>query len=197
MVNDLVKKGYNEVAEIYSAQRDEFKNNKYLDRLISLLEPGASVLDIGCGAGVPVDKYLSDKGFKITGIDISEKQIGLAKKNLPACSFHVKDMVQIHEGEYRADAVISFYAIFHIPREQHPDLFWKINSFLPQGGHLLVTMGSSEWEGSEDFHGTQMWWSHYGSEKNEEIIKQAGFRIILNEIDESGGEKHQVILAKK
>ena len=197
MANDLVKKGYNKVAGRYLLQRDQFKNNKYLDHLISLLKPGALILDIGCGAGVPVDKYLFDKGFKITGMDISEKQIELAKKNLPNCSFEVKDMSEVGEGEYHVDAVVSFYAIFHIPREMHLDLFKKINAFLPRGGYLLVTMGSSDWEGSEDFHGTEMWWSHYGAEKNEEIIKQAGFKIIQNEIDDSGGEKHQVILAEK
>lgn len=91
-----------------------------------------------------VDKYLFDKGLKIIGIDISEKQIGLARMNLPNCTFEVKDMGEIGEGEFQVDAVVSFYAIFHIPREKHLDLFKKINTFLPGGGHLLVTMGSSE-----------------------------------------------------
>lgn len=62
---------------------------------------------------------------------------------------------------------------------------------------MLITMGSSEWEGSEDFHGTKMWWSHYGAGKNKEIINQSCFRILQNEIDNSGGEKHQVVLAEK
>jgi hypothetical protein len=35
----LVKKGYNEIAKRYSMQRDRYKNNKYLDRLMFLLKP--------------------------------------------------------------------------------------------------------------------------------------------------------------
>ena len=59
-------------------------------------------------------------------------------------------------------------------------------------------MGSSEWEGIEkDFHGTEMFWSHFGAEKNKEIIKNSGFEILFDEIDNSGGEKHQIIIAKK
>jgi len=59
-------------------------------------------------------------------------------------------------------------------------------------------MGSTEWEGTEDnFHGVKMFWSHYGSKKNSEIIKNAGFEILLDEIDTSGGEKHQIIMARK
>ena len=166
MSNDLVKQGYNKVAEDYLSDRDQFKNNKYLEQMVKLLKPGAIVLDIGCGSGIPVDKYLVDRGFKVIGFDISEKQIELAKANVPEAIFEVRDMSELKEDEYKVGAIISFYAIFHTPREKHQDLFKKINSFLTQGGYILVTMGAGEWEGEEDdFHGTKMWWSHYGPEK--------------------------------
>ncbi len=197
MNNKLVKEGYNKVAENYSAQRDLFKNNKYLGRLVKLLKSGSTILDLGCGSGIPVDKYLVNKGFKVVGIDISEKQVELAKENIPQADYEVKDMADLQWGEYKADAVVSFYAIFHLGRKQHQELFRKINSFLPKEGLILVTMGSSKWEGVEEFHGTKMWWSHYPPEKNNEIIKDAGFKILLDEIDTSGDEKHQVVLARK
>lgn len=198
MSNDLVKQGYNKAAENYSSKRDQFENNKYLEQLVKLLKPNAAVLDIGCGSGVPIDKYLVDKGLKVIGLDISEKQIELAKQNVTRATFEVKDMSELKEGEYKVDAIVSFYAIFHTPREQHQGLFKKINSFLPQGGYILVTMGAGEWEGTEDdFHGTKMWWSHYGPEKNKEIVENAGFKILLDEIDTGEDERHQVILAQK
>ena len=196
--SDLVKEGYNKVAKTYSAQRDLFKNDKYLVELTKLLKPNSTVLDIGCGAGIPVDKYLIGKGFTVIGIDISDEQIKLAKQNIPNATFEVKDMSDLKEGDYQVDGVVAFYAIFHTPREKHQELFKKINSFLPLGGLILVTMGSGEWEGTEDdFHGSKMWWSHYGAEKNKEIIKNAGFDILFAEVDTSGDEKHLVILAKK
>ncbi len=198
MNTDLVKQGYNKIAERYTATRDQFSNVKYLEKLAELLKPGATVLDIGCGGGLPVDKFLTEKGFRVTGLDISEKQIELARKNVPQGTFEVKNMVDLQNGEYQVEGVVSFYAIFHTPREQHQELFKKINSYLPRGGYILVTMGAGEWEGEEnDFLGTKMWWSHYGQDKNLEIIKDAGFEIILNEIDASGGERHLIILAEK
>lgn len=198
MSNDLVKEGYNKAAENYSAERDSFQNQKYLEKLIEYLSTGSTILDLGCGSGIPVDKYLTEHNYKVLGIDISEKQIELAKKNLPEQFFEVKDMSELQETEYQADAVVSFYAIFHMPKEQHEELFKKINTFLPENGLILVTMGSSEWEGiEEDFHGAKMFWSHYGAEKNKEIVRQAGFEILFDEVDDSGGEKHLVILARK
>ncbi len=42
-----------------------------------------------------------------------------------------------------------------------------------------------------------MFWSHYGTEKNLEIIKNTGFEILESEIQTTGDEKHQIVLAKK
>lgn len=198
MTNDFVKQGYNKVAEDYDKTRNQFKNTKYLEHLDSLLPPSSTILDIGCGAGEPVDSYFVNKGHKVIGIDISEKMIELSKHNVSEAEYKVQDMMELKNKEYFIDAVISFYAIFHTPRETHQSLLNKINSFLPQGGLILITMGSSEWEGKEqNFHGTEMFWSHYESKKNIKLIKQAGFEILVDEIDKSGNEQHQVILAKK
>jgi cyclopropane fatty-acyl-phospholipid synthase-like methyltransferase len=198
MSNDFVKQQYNKLAENYLAGRDAYKNDKYLENLNTLLVPNSRILDIGCGAGIPIDKYFLDRGHKVIGLDVSEKQIELATKNLPNGEFKVEDMSELKEKEYSVDAAVSFYAIFHTPRETHGEILKKISSFLQANGLLLITMGSSEWEGTEqDFHGTEMFWSHYGKEKNRQLVEDAGFEILLDEIDDSGGEKHQVILAKK
>lgn len=196
-MNNLVKESYNKVAEHYSSNRDLFKNDKYLQKLADLLQPSSKILDLGCGSGIPIDKFFVDRGFKVTGIDISERQVELARQNLPEATFKVQDMSELQDGEYSVDAVVSFYAIFHTPKEQHHAIFQKINSFIPAGGLLLVSLGASEWEGEEEFHGAQMWWSHFGQEKNVELVGNAGFDILASEVDTTGGENHLVILALK
>lgn len=197
-MKNLVRQGYNLAADNYAVGRDVFKNSKYLEILDQMIKPNSTVLDIGCGNGNPVDKYLSDHGHSIIGIDISEKQIELAKKNFPNQTFELRDMSDVQLGEFKVDAVVSFYAIFHIPREEHAELFKKINSFLPIGGLMLVTLGSDDWEGSEEnFFGAKMYWSQNTPEDNIKFINNAGFEIVLNEMDTSGNEKHNVIIAKK
>lgn len=197
-LNDDIRKGYDKVADEYLKYRDQFKNNKYLDRLIAILPNHSTILDMGCGAGIPIDSYLISKGHKIIGIDISERQIELAKEYVPQAKYERKDMSLLGDGEYMVDAVISFYAIFHTPRETHLSLLKRMYSFLKKDGVLLVTMGSSDWVGTEnDFCGGAMSWSHYDCDTNRELIKQAGFQILLDEVDTSGNEQHLVVLAKK
>lgn len=74
----------------------------------------------------------------------------------------------------------------------------KASTSLRQGGLLLVTLGAREWEGTEqDFHGTTMFWSHYGKEKNLQLIREAGFTVLSDEIDTFGEERHLVVSAQK
>ncbi|MFO8053348.1 MAG: class I SAM-dependent methyltransferase, partial [Candidatus Omnitrophota bacterium] len=135
--------------------------------------------------------------FSVIGIDISEKQIQLAKQNVKGAEFKVGDMAELKKGEYKVDAIIAFYSIFHIPRKKHKQLLKTLASFLPKGGLILITMGATSWQGTDEFFGHQMWWSHYGAEKNRKIINQVGFEVIFDEVDKSGEEKHLIILARK
>ena len=196
MANDFVKEGYEKAAEDYTSKRNQFHSLEYLEIFSKFVEKGKTILDVGCGAGKPVDEYLVKKGFGVNGIDISERMITLARKNVPEAFYEVKDMSELEAGEYCVNGIVSFYAIFHTPREKHQDLFKKFASFMPNGGAILVTMGSSDWEGTEEnFHGAKMFWSHFGTNKNTQIVENAGFKITLNEIDGSANEKHQVIIA--
>ncbi len=197
MTTDLVKNGYDEIGERYANDRGHWPSNRYLGRFSRNLPRTAKILDLGCGTGVPIDRYLIGKGHEVVGLDISDRQLALARKNNPAAQYEAKDMQGLRDSEYSVDGLVSMYAIFHTPRETHQELFQKLRSFLPKGGVILVSMGASEWEGSErDFYGTRMFWSHFGPEKNRSLIEACRFKVALDEIDEGGDESHQFILAR-
>ena len=195
--NATVRDGYDQVAELYADERRQQKVHPRLTELLARIGPGGRVLDVGCGAGVPISSLVAEKGNLVIGVDISPRQIELAKTNVPNGEFMVRDMLDLQQGEFEVDAVVSFYAIFHTARESHAALLRVFASFLSAGGRLLVTMGAEEWEGGEDFFGAPMWWSHYGPKKNRQIVEASEFEVISDEIDPSSGERHQVIFARK
>src|SRR5262245_36769428 len=91
----IVKSGYNTIAERYLAERTRDSADVLLLKdLIERLPVDASVLDAGCGAGVPISQMLSER-FKVTGVDFSEAQIELAKKNVPNGTFLCQDMTKM------------------------------------------------------------------------------------------------------
>jgi cyclopropane fatty-acyl-phospholipid synthase-like methyltransferase len=195
--NAKVRDGYDQVADRYLAERRQREAHPHLTELLARIGPGGRVLDVGCGAGVPISSRIGDKGHRVIGVDVSPRQIELARTNVPDGEFIVRDMLDLKQNEFEVDAVVSFYAIFHTPRESHAALLRVFASFLSAGGLLLVTMGAEDWEGGEDFFGAAMWWSHYGPKKNRQIIESSGFDVISDEIDPSDGERHQVIFARK
>ena len=65
MSNDLVKKGYEIAADDYDAKRNQLGSIKYLEIFNKLVRKGKTILDVGCGAGKPVDKFLIKKGFGV------------------------------------------------------------------------------------------------------------------------------------
>lgn len=195
---EIVKRGYETCARDYAESRDQFQNESYLQDLAQRLETGARILDLGCGSGKPIDAFFLAKGFNVTGVDVSEEQIRFAQQALPSGKFIQGDMSDVDLPPESFEAIVSFYAIFHIPREEHAALLRKAWGLLRLGGYFLLTMGTGEWEGTEeDFHGTKMFWSHYGREKNLQLIREAGFTVLSEEIDTSGGEEHVIVLARK
>ena len=204
MKSNLVRDGYDRMAKAYLAKRDNLKSGKYVQELLKYLTKNSTVLDLGCGAGVPIDDILLKSGHSVTGIDISGEQIKLARNNCRGGEFFVGNIENLREGEYSVDVIVSFYTLFHISRDKQAAILKIIASYLVSGGWLLITMGDREFEGEHMLHGVKMWSSQFGTVKNHKMVEECslpagrqGFKILMDELDTSGGERHQIILAKK
>jgi SAM-dependent methyltransferase len=181
-----VERGYDRVAEQYLATKDpeDPLTLAALEELDRNLSPGAAVLDLGCGAGVPVTRWLVDKGFAVTGVDLSERQLELARRLVPGATFVRADMSELGFEPQAFGAVVAFHSIIHVPRAEHPSLLAAIHRWLEPGGSFLATLTVTDFEGEEDDWegwGAAMRWSHYGERANVEMLRQSGFEIVYAE----------------
>jgi 2-polyprenyl-3-methyl-5-hydroxy-6-metoxy-1,4-benzoquinol methylase len=161
-----------------------------LEDLALLLPSEAAVLDLGCGAGVPVARWLADRGFAVTGVDVSAKQLELARTNVPEGTFLKADMTEVVFAPESFDAVVAFHSIIHVPRTEHPTLLRSVHRWLEPGGALLATMTVVDYEGrDEDWEGwgAPMVWSHYDKNANVAMLRDAGFEIRYAEPRTGGG----------
>ena len=127
---EMVKKSYNKIAAIYYSNRDLTKFNGELDKFIELLPKEAHILDAGCGAGIPTAKYLVNKGLKVTGVDISDTMLKMARNNVPEGNFLNQDLNNLDFEKESFDGLISVYTLFHIPKNKHEDIFRKFFELL-------------------------------------------------------------------
>ena len=118
-ITEFVEAGYDDIAKAYHEAKDPNHNIDLLDKFCSLYPAKSEVLDVGCGAGVPVSKYLNNQGHSVVGIDISNKMLDLARKNVSSGRFIRMNMASIDFEDNSFDAIVSSYAIFHVPRDLH------------------------------------------------------------------------------
>lgn len=192
----IVIQGYNKIALRYLKDRGRFVNDSEIREFAEHLKPGSRVLDAGCGTGIPFAKYLADLGHNLLGIDISEKMLSLARGNVPQGKFLQMDISKLTFEDSSFDGVVCAYAMFHLPREKHDHIILEFNRILKPGGILLFSTGTDDWEGIEDFYGTDMYWSYYAPSRYRDLLK-LDFDIIFEREIETGNETHFWFCARK
>ncbi|HLM61077.1 MAG TPA: class I SAM-dependent methyltransferase [Pyrinomonadaceae bacterium] len=201
---DIVRQGYDKVSFAY---RNDEGNAAYplsyaewLSKLTRLLPPESKILELGCGCGVPVAQILS-KDFPVIGVDISPVQIERARNLVPRAEFVCADMTEIDFPADSFAAIVSLYAIIHVPLDEQRTLFAKLFEWLLPEGYLLATVGSRAWTGLEedwlDVSGATMFWSHAEAKTYESWLTELGFKLRWNKFIAEGDGGHQLILAQK
>ena len=140
-ISKMVENGYNKIAKSYYTHRDLNKFNNELEKFVSLLPNQAHILDAGCGAGIPTAKFLVQHGIRVTGVDLSETMLNLARENVPKASFIKMDINDLQFDENTFHGIVSVYSLFHIPKINHFSIFQKFFKILKPGGILLIKSG--------------------------------------------------------
>jgi SAM-dependent methyltransferase len=128
----------------------------------------------------------------VTGIDISRTQIELARQNVPGATFRQADMTTLDFPAATFDAVVAFYSLTHVPREEQGPLLERIARWLRPGGLFIASMGVDDDPGEveHEWLGVDMYFSHFGAKKNRRLVEQAGLAIESAEIDAEPEDRH-------
>ena len=175
-------KRYDLIAEGFADMRDEFSTEqKYLDILISHLKPGASVLDVGCGSGTPIAAYFLEKGFEVTGVDGSKELLKIAQSRHPKLKCLFGDIRTVEIAE-KYDAVLEWWCLFHVPKEDQGAVIARFASWLKPGGYLEFTTGDTDDESSDgSMLNQELHFYSLPPEQYESLLKQNGFKLLLKE----------------
>ena len=165
---------------------------EWRDLFASKLEPGARVLELGCGNGDDA-RALALHGFRVTGIDLVARADGVDVLEA--------DFLELQLPEASYDGCASFYVFNHVPRERLAPLLRSIHGWLAPGGLLLAAFGAGDiesWTG--EWLGTTMFFSSYVPAINSRLVRAAGFELLRDELvtfEEPEGEvTFQWVLAR-
>ena len=201
----LAEEFYNKIVKLH---HEEFNYKRilyrdWLDLLVSKLNKGDKILDLGCGNGRAI-KYLVDRGFQGIGVDVSEKMLKLAKKNVPKAKFYKKDFTKLDFKDNSFDAVISFFALNHIKKKEFKQVISKCKKMLKKDGFLLLGMVEGKFEGCfKGFYGQKMllYGKAYTKKEIYDVLKSKAYKILKSSVKHFKGKYFEeddiYILAKK
>ncbi len=181
----IVEEGYDQVAEAYSRLEGdrEWPRMKWLEKVLVRLDPGSAVLDLGCGSGDPADIEIA-RLHKITGVDISGVQVELARRSVPQGKFIHGDLGALDFPNRSFDAVVSFYTLEHLPREQHGEILKRIHGWLRPGGLLLFSHEAGDMNDvTGQWLGVPMFLSVFDPKTMRGLVQDAGFELVETEIE--------------
>jgi 2-polyprenyl-3-methyl-5-hydroxy-6-metoxy-1,4-benzoquinol methylase len=157
------------------------------------LPPHATVLDLGCGSGLPLTKVLVDEGLTVYGVDASPTLVASFRRHLPgiavACE-SVEDSAFFHQ---HFDAVLSWGLWFLLPEAAQLSLLRRVATVLQPGGRLLFTAPPHAGTWLDAMTGEES--RSLGAETYRRTLAAVGLSVVREYEDE--GENHYYDVVKE
>jgi hypothetical protein len=115
---------------------------------------------------------------------------------VPAARLLRADIAALHLAPASLDAVVSFYALIHLPLADQQALFPRLRGWLRPGGYLLAIAGAEPWTGTEPYLGAPMFWDVAGTADYLRWLTAARLTPLWHRFIPEGTSGHTLILAR-
>jgi 2-polyprenyl-3-methyl-5-hydroxy-6-metoxy-1,4-benzoquinol methylase len=181
--------GYEDIAAIFIKGRGQAVHGigaSSVRNWAKTLPPNATVLDLGCGTGIPICRVLIDEGMTVYGVDASPSIVQAFQQNFPntpvACEA-VEDSLFFNR---QFDAIIAWGLLFLLAEEVQEMVIQKAADALLIGGKLLFTAPSAAVSWKDAMTGQQS--RSMGAAKYKQLLSASGLSLIEEFEDE--GQNH-------
>ncbi|MBX0322264.1 class I SAM-dependent methyltransferase [Halomicroarcula sp. F13] len=177
---DEIRRAWDDVAETYAQRRDPSGSDAALVAdLLAELPQNPTVLDVGCGDGA---RTLANLPPGSVGLDFSRRGLELATETVPGARLVQGDMTALPVADDSVDGVTAYHAVFHVPRERHPEVYREFARVLRPGGLVLTTLPTGRFETvRRGWMGGSMFFSAPGRQATLDQLRAAGFSEVWTE----------------
>jgi SAM-dependent methyltransferase len=182
---DKIVDHYERHARAWDADRGPagWNDKPWHDRFAAALPTGATILDLGCGSGVPVARYFGDLGFQVTGIDSSPTMIAMCRERLPGHEFLVADMRFLRLGRHFA-GILAWDSFFHLEPDEQRRMFDVFARHSAVSTVLMFNSGSSFGEVVGSYRGDPLYHASLSAGEYGELLSANGFEVILHSVED-------------
>ncbi len=195
-MKDSIIELYERNAAAYDRDRGRgLQERAWLDRFLDHVRPGGAVLDLGCGMGEPIARYLIESGYEVVGVDSSSTMIELCRQRFPAAEWHVADMRQVDLAR-RFDGILAWDSFFHLGHDDQRAMFARFASHAKPGAALMFTSGSEEGEAIGSYEGEPLYHASLSTEEYRRLLEAHGFSVRAHVEDDPACGGHTIWIAK-
>jgi trans-aconitate methyltransferase len=173
-----------------------WNDRKWHARFVAELPAGASVLDLGCGSGVPVGRFLAERGFSVTGVDASPTMISLCRNRLPHNEWVMADMRMLALGRHFG-GILAWDSFFHLSCNDQREMFQVFAAHAAPGAGLMFNTGPSCGVAIGQYQGDPLYHASLDPAEYRELMEKAGFEIIAHVQNDSQAGGRTVWLGRK
>ncbi|WP_031569798.1 class I SAM-dependent DNA methyltransferase [Rheinheimera texasensis] len=148
------------------------------------LPPGAAVLDLGCGSGLPLGKVLAERGFSLYGIDASPTLAVAYQQLLPQAQVVCEKLEDSDFFQRQYAGVLCVGVLFLLPEAAQRQLFAKVAAALLPGGLWLFSAPAQACRWVDVLTGLES--VSLGAAAYQQLLEQAGLQLQAQYQDEGG-----------
>jgi SAM-dependent methyltransferase len=175
---------------------EAFMEKPWLDRFIAHLQPGATVLDIGCGVGEPLARYLIEQRFHLVGVDAAASMIAICRTRFPECEWVEADMRSLSLGRLFG-GLLAWDSFFHLTADDQRTMFPLFASHALSGAPLLFTSGPIEGVAIGCYGGEPLYHASLEPGEYERLLSENGFSVQSYQSHDQDCGGHTVWLARR
>jgi SAM-dependent methyltransferase len=188
---------YQRHAVAWSRERGErLPERAWLDRFLGLLPRDPAVLDIGCGPGVPIGRYLIENHCRVSGVDTSSAMIGMCADRFPSHHWQVADMRTLELGR-TFDGIMAWDSFFHLPQADQRRMFPIFGRHAGAGAALMFTSGPSAGERIGSYQGEPLYHASLDGGEYRRLLRDNGFGVVEHVAEDPTCGLHTVWLAQR
>lgn len=166
----------------------------WLQRFAAILPAGGAVLDLGCGSGRPVARWLMAEGFRVTGVDAAPEMVALCRGWCPDGDWIVADMRGLALGR-RFDGVLAWDSFFHLDADAQRAMFPVFRAHAAPGAALMFTSGPREGEAIGAYGGEALFHGSLGGAEYRALLAAEGFAVVAQRDEDPDCGRRTVWLA--
>jgi SAM-dependent methyltransferase len=186
---------YERYARVYDRDRGRsLQEREWLDRFLSYVPEGGTVLDVGCGMGEPIARYLIGHGRSVVGVDASPSMIEMCRARFPDMEWLVADMRELELGR-RFDGIVAWDSFFHLGTDEQRRMFARIALHARRGAPWMFTSGPAEGEAIGSYCDEPLYHASLGAAEYRQLLVANGFVVRANLAEDPRCGKHTVWLA--